>query len=281
MNILFNKKKKFPKQEIEQKMLTKANPFFLVDKSPWPICIGMSVLPIGGGLVLYIHGHSLLVFLGGFILVILIAKNWIGDIVKESTFIGLHTKSVKSSLLIGLFLLIVSEVIFFFSFFWALFHRALAPSIEIGTQWPPIFINILNPLTWPLFNSVLLVSSGAIVNLSFIYFIMKKNSYSIFWLNIRILLGVLFTSTQAFEFWSCRFTIRDGIFGTCFFVMTGFHGLHVIVGIIILTVQIIRIKNNHLSSNHRVGLVFAIWYWHFVDVVWLFLYLVIYLWSIL
>jgi heme/copper-type cytochrome/quinol oxidase subunit 3 len=195
-------------------------------------------------------------------------------------------------------LFIVSEVMFFFSFFWAFFHSSLSPSIVLGSVWPPIGINVLNPLKIPLLNTLILLLSGLTVTWShhiirdrswqFPFF--SKSSFEVddflnnyvlcvFSLFLTVLLGLEFTAWQAYEYYKATFYIYDGVYGSTFYMTTGLHGLHVIIGTIFLIVCFFRLINLHFTYDHHLGYEGAIWYWHFVDVVWIFLFLSIYCWG--
>ena len=179
----------------------------------------------------------------------------------------------------GIILFIVSEILFFFSFFWAYFHSSLSPAIEIGQSWPPLGIIPFNPFDIPLLNTIILVSSGLTVTWS--HHAILNNNYKerTIRLLITILLGIYFSALQLIEYIEAPFTISDSVYGSRFFVATGFHGLHVIIGTIFLFFTFYRINLLHFSSIHHFGFEAAAWYWHFVDVVWLFLYVSIYWWR--
>ena len=176
-------------------------------------------------------------------------------------------------------LIILSEVFFFFRFFWAFLHNALAPAVEVGCQWPPSGLAPVNPLTWPLFNSIVLLTRGGLANMAYLNLMMGGVSESVRNLNYAIRAGILFSLVQLMEYKGAAFTIADRVFGSSFFTLTGFHGLHVLVGTLILYVQKKRLKRLHFSPTHNVGLLAAIWYWHFVDVIWLLLFVLIYMWG--
>ena len=204
---------------------------------------------------------------------------WWRDVVREATFQGRHTAIVEKGLRYGMILFITSEVCFFFAFFWAFFHRSLAPSVEIGVTWPPTGISPLNPFLVPLLNTAVLLSSGVTITWAHHRILAGNRTESIQALFLTILLGVYFTALQAWEYLDAPFTIADRVYGSTFFVATGFHGLHVIIGTTFLLVCFLRLVNFHFSAHHHFGFEAAAWYWHFVDVVWLFLYVCIYWWG--
>lgn len=204
---------------------------------------------------------------------------WWRDIIRESTFQGHHTSIVQKGLRYGIILFIISEVFFFSGFFWAFYHSSLAPTPELGGCWPPTGIHPLNPLEVPLLNTSVLLASGVSITWAHHSLIEGNRKNMLQGLFITISLGVYFTLLQASEYYEASFTISDGVYGSTFFVATGFHGLHVIIGSTFLIVCFLRQLKFHFTSSHHFGFEAAAWYWHFVDVVWLFLYVSIYWWG--
>nr|AMW67793.1 cytochrome c oxidase subunit III [Chasmoptera huttii] len=260
-------------------MSTQNHPYHLVDYSPWPLTGAIAAMVTTSGMVKWFHmfDNSLLII--GIIIMIFTMIQWWRDVVRESTLQGLHTSYVISGLRWGMILFIISEIFFFISFFWAFFHSSLSPTVEIGLMWPPVGIIPFNPIEIPLLNTVILLSSG--VTITWAHHSLMNNNYtqtaqSLFF---TILLGLYFTILQAYEYVEAPFTIADSVYGSTFFMATGFHGLHVIIGTTFLMVCFFRHINFHFSSNHHFGFEAAAWYWHFVDVVWLFLYISIYWWG--
>ena len=176
-------------------------------------------------------------------------------------------------------LFIVSEIMFFFSFFWSFFHSTFIMSVFIGDIWPPVDVFSLDPWAFPSLNTIILLSSGITITWSHRSILSLQRHSTINGLIITIFYGILFTFIQYYEYTIAPFCINDSIFGSLFFMLTGFHGIHVFVGSIFLVVCLIRLCNYHFTSNHHVGYECCIWYWHFVDVVWLFLFVVIYIWG--
>nr|WKU84076.1 cytochrome c oxidase subunit III [Paramixogaster sp.] len=261
-------------------MLTYTNqPFHLVDYSPWPIMMSISVMTMVSGMVKWFNQFNNFLLILGFLISILTSYQWWRDITRESTFQGLHTMPVISGLKMGMILFILSEVLFFSSFFWAFFHSSLSPSIELGVKWPPLGIYSFNPFSIPLLNTIILLSSGISITWAH-HSLLKNNHYQTSQaLFFTILLGVYFTILQAYEYMMAPFSIADSIYGSTFFMSTGFHGIHVLIGTSFLLVCLLRHINNHFSMNHHFGFEAAAWYWHFVDIVWLFLYVSIYWWG--
>nr|WDE20744.1 cytochrome coxidase subunit III [Callimerus inbasalis] len=260
-------------------MLNKNHPFHLVDYSPWPLLGALSAMTVMMGLIKWFHLYNNNLLLLGFVIMILIMYQWWRDIVREGTFQGLHTFKVTLGLRWGMILFITSEVFFFLSFFWGFFHNSLAPAIEIGMNWPPLGIKPFNPIQIPLLNTLILLTSGLTV--TWAHHSLMENNYkqALQGLIFTVILGIYFTALQGFEYIEAPFTISDAVYGSSFFMATGFHGIHVIIGTTFLLICLIRHYLNHYSSIHHFGFEAAAWYWHFVDVVWLFLYISIYWWG--
>lgn len=254
-------------------------PFHLVEYSPWPFIRGIGGLCLTFGLVFFFHLKSLKLLTLALVILILTSFQWWRDVVREGTFIGFHTSLVTKGLRLGIILFIISEVIFFVSFFWAFFHRRLSPRVELGCAWPPVGINALNPYQLPLLNTIVLLASGVTVTFCHHRILNKDLTRRKIRLIITIFLGLYFTFLQLGEYKETRFSIADRVFGSVFFVATGLHGLHVIIGSLFLIVCLLRLFLEHFSSKHHFGFEAASWYWHFVDVVWIFLYCNIYIWG--
>jgi len=257
------------------------HPYHLVDPSPWPLFASFAcfVLTVGG--VMYMHAYigGGLVLTLGLVMVLYSMFVWWRDVIREATFEGHHTSTVQLGLRYGMILFILSEVMFFVAFFWAFFHSSLAPTVEIGAVWPPKGIQVLNPWEIPFLNTVILLTSGAAVTWAHHAILAGKRQEALYGLALTVILAVIFTGFQAYEYYEAPFTISDGIYGSTFFMSTGFHGLHVIIGTIFLTVCLYRLVNYHFTKQHHFGFEAAAWYWHMVDVVWLFLFVCIYYWG--
>nr|YP_010446925.1 cytochrome c oxidase subunit III [Prosopocoilus laterotarsus]QNS37141.1 cytochrome c oxidase subunit III [Prosopocoilus laterotarsus maedaorum]UTM10032.1 cytochrome c oxidase subunit III [Prosopocoilus laterotarsus] len=260
-------------------MSHKNHPFHLVDASPWPILGAFSAMITMVGIIKWFHmfDHNLLLM--GFLVTGLVMYQWWRDISREGTFQGLHTYPVTMGLRWGMILFITSEVFFFISFFWGFFHSSLSPTIELGMNWPPKGITPFNPLQIPLLNTLILLSSGLTVTWAHHSLIENNFNQVTQGLSLTVILGIYFTILQAYEYKEAPFTIADAVYGSSFFMATGFHGIHVIIGTTFLAVCLLRHLKNHFSSIHHFGFEAAAWYWHFVDVVWLFLYISIYWWG--
>nr|YP_009995511.1 cytochrome c oxidase subunit III [Ochthebius viridis]QNP09966.1 cytochrome c oxidase subunit 3 [Ochthebius viridis] len=257
----------------------KNHPFHLVDVSPWPLTGALGAMITMIGLIKWFHFYNNNLFLLGTLITMLIMFQWWRDVCREGTFQGLHTYNVTMGLRWGMILFITSEIFFFLSFFWGFFHSSLAPSIEIGMMWPPKGIMTFNPIQIPLLNTLILLTSGLTVTWAH-HSLMENNFLQAKQgLLLTVILGIYFTMLQAYEYIEASFTISDAVYGSSFFMATGFHGIHVIIGTTFLMICYFRHLNNHFSSIHHFGFEAAAWYWHFVDVVWLFLYISMYWWG--
>nr|YP_011010672.1 cytochrome c oxidase subunit 3 [Halobates zephyrus]WPW47352.1 cytochrome c oxidase subunit 3 [Halobates zephyrus] len=255
------------------------HPFHLVDPSPWPLTGSIGAMTMTSGMVMWFHMKNPTLMMLGIMILLLTMIQWWRDIVRESTYQGKHTIMVTNGLKWGMILFIISEIFFFISFFWAFFHSSLAPTIEIGMTWPPKGIKTFNPMDIPLLNTTILLSSGITITWAHHSIMNKNHSQTIKGLFMTVTLGIYFTILQAYEYLESPFTISDSVYGSCFFMATGFHGIHVIIGTTFLLVCLIRTMKFHFSNKHHFGFEAAAWYWHFVDVVWLFLYISIYWWG--
>nr|YP_010890632.1 cytochrome c oxidase subunit III [Hypoderma bovis]WJK71613.1 cytochrome c oxidase subunit III [Hypoderma bovis] len=255
------------------------HPFHLVDYSPWPLTASIGAMTTVSGLVKWFHQYDLSLFMLGNLITIMTVFQWWRDVSRESTFQGLHTEPVTTGLRWGMILFIMSEVLFFISFFWAFFHMSLSPSIELGVMWPPMGIIPFNPFQIPLLNTVILLTSGITVTWAHHSLMEGNHSQATQGLFFTVLLGIYFTILQAYEYNEAPFSIADSVYGSTFFMATGFHGIHVLIGTSFLLICLVRLLNNHFSKMHHFGFEAAAWYWHFVDIVWLFLFVSIYWWG--
>nr|BDQ43515.1 cytochrome c oxidase subunit 3 [Metaphire sieboldi] len=254
-------------------------PFHLVEYSPWPLTSSLGAFTLAIGLASWFHGYGMTCFIAAILLIIMSMYQWWRDVIREGTYMGHHTNPVAVGLRWGMILFITSEVMFFFAFFWAFFHSSLAPTPEIGCSWPPTGISPLNPFSVPLLNTAVLLASGVTVTWAHHSLMEAKRTDAIQALTVTVMLGAYFTVLQAGEYLAAPFTIADSVYGTTFFVATGFHGLHVLIGSSFLLICLLRTIVHHFSNGHHFGFEAAAWYWHFVDVVWICLYLCIYWWG--
>jgi len=186
---------------------------------------------------------------------------WWRDVIREGTFEGNHTLFVQYGLRYGMALFIASEIMFFFAFFWGFFASSLAPTVEIGSIWPPLGIDVFNPFEVPLLNTLILLLSGSSVTWAHHSITSNHRQEAIVSLVVTILLAGAFTSFQVFEYLDAFFNISDGIYGSTFYMATGFHGFHVIIGTTFLCVCLYRLIHCHFTKEHHFGFEAAAWYW--------------------
>nr|QBZ38191.1 cytochrome c oxidase subunit III [Stenocranus matsumurai] len=259
--------------------MKKNHPFHLVTNSPWPILTSFILMNMMIGTISYFHQKKILLMTISQLILILSLYQWWRDVKRESSFKGDHTKIVKTLIKSGMILFILSEIMFFISFFWSFFHASLSPSIEIGMKWPPKGIYPFNPLEIPLLNTIILVSSGASITWAHHSLLSNKFKQTLSSLLMTMIMGLYFTGLQWWEYKEASFTIADSIFGSTFFMTTGFHGIHVIIGSIFIMCSTLSLMKMQMTKINHISLELAAWYWHFVDVVWMLLYLIMYWWN--
>lgn len=248
----------------------------LVIYSPWPFFINFCCLFIFSSFIVWFKFSFIFPLLFSLGFLFLYVYVWWRDVVCERRR-GAYRFLVVDGLKLGMVLFIFREVCFFGAFFWCFFHRSFCPNFVYGGVWPPVGLIGFNPLGVPLLNTLVLLSSGLTVTWSHHYLIGSGRGRSR--LVLTLFLGCYFTFLQGFEYYSSRFTIIDRVYGRVFFIATGFHGLHVLIGRLFLFFCLVRLLLYHYSFLGMLGYELAIWYWHFVDVVWLFLYSFIYFWG--
>jgi cytochrome c oxidase subunit 3 len=264
--------------------------YHLVDPSPWPAVGAISAFLLAVGLIAWMHklfAGAPLVFGAGVIGTIYTMISWWRDVTREAEFQGHHTRVVQLSHRYGMILFIASEVMFFVAWFWAYFNTALFPADPhmvartelLGGTWPPKGIETFDPWHLPLLNTLILLTSGTTVTWAH-HALLHNDRDGLKWgLILTIALGLCFTAVQAYEYGHAAFGFKGHIYGATFFMATGFHGAHVIIGTIFLTVCLFRALRGHFSPTQHLGFEFAAWYWHFVDVVWLFLFACTYVYG--
>ena len=261
---------------------TKNHDYHILAPDPWPIIGAFSALALTGGGVMWLHNnpYGKFVCLAGMAMVLVTMFNWWSNTIKEAH-AGDHTPIVSLHLRYGMILFIASEVMFFVAWFWAFFDAALFPSAvdAVGGHWPPKGIEVLNPFAFPLLNTLILLCSGTTVTWAHHAIIHGDRKGLKLGLMATIALGLVFTSVQAWEYAHAPFAFKGSIYGSTFFMATGFHGFHVIVGTIFLIICLIRANKGDFTPKQHFGFEAAAWYWHFVDVVWLFLFVSIYVWG--
>ncbi|MBX6425364.1 MAG: cytochrome c oxidase subunit 3 [Variibacter sp.] len=269
---------------------TKHHDYHLVDPSPWPAIGATSAFILAVGLIASLHKMftgAPVVFAVGVLGVAYTMIGWWRDVINEAQHKGDHTRVVQLHHRYGMILFIASEVMFFVAWFWAYFNTALFPDDPhqiarqalLGGQWPPKGIETFDPWHLPLLNTLILLTSGTTVTWAHHALLHDDRDGLKKGLICTILLGLLFTCVQAYEYSHAAFSFSGHIYGATFFMATGFHGAHVIIGTIFLIVCLARAYAGHFTPKQHLGFEFAAWYWHFVDVVWLFLFFCIYVWG--
>lgn len=266
------------------------HPYHLVNPSPWPMVISLTLLVMVTGGVMFMHniahGGSILAL--GLLGTLGVMYAWWRDVIREGIHDHAHNATVQGGLRFGMVLFITSEVMFFVAFFWAFFHSALSPlllgegsvwPVLKGAIWPPAGIVTFDPWDLPFINTLILLLSGTTVTWAHHALLTGKTDELKTGLWLTVLLGVTFSGLQALEYSHAAFGIKEGIYPSAFYLATGFHGFHVIVGTLFLAVCLIRSYRGTLTVKGHLGFEFAAWYWHFVDVVWLFLFVSIYWWG--
>ncbi|XWN31733.1 MAG: cytochrome c oxidase subunit 3 [Devosia sp.] len=273
--------------------------YHILEPSPWPIIgsVGAFIMAIGAiammrwnkGDVLMVGGFDIGgwgIFAVGMLIILFTMAGWWVDTVKESLQ-GDHTPVVKLHLRYGMMLFIASEVMFFVAWFWAYFDAALfvgdaqefARLAETGGTWPPETIETFDPWHLPLFNTMILLLSGTTVTWAH-HALLENDKEGVRWgLGLTVGLGILFSIVQIWEYTHAAFSFEGNIYGATFYMATGFHGFHVFVGTVFLAICLWRATKNHFTPERHFGFEAAAWYWHFVDVVWLFLFVAIYVWG--
>jgi cytochrome c oxidase subunit 3 len=260
----------------------KNHDFHILPPSPWPLLGAFSCLVFAAGAIRWMHKLSFgpEIFALGVFGILLTMFLWWSSVIRESHE-GDHTAVVSLHHRYGMILFIASEVMFFVAWFWAYYNAALFPSQvdSIGGVWPPKGIQVLDPFEFPLLNTFILLCSGTTVTWAHHALLDNDRKSLIQGLGLTIALGLLFTCVQAYEYSHAAFGLAGNVYGSTFYMATGFHGFHVIIGTIFLIVCFIRARRGEFTPQKHLGFEFAAWYWHFVDVVWLFLFLSIYLYG--
>ena len=260
----------------------KNHEFHILPPSPWPLVGSFAMLVFAAGAIGWMHelAWGPWLFAIGTVGVLFTMYSWWSDVVREAN-TGDHTPVVQLHHRYGMILFIASEVMFFVAWFWAYFNAALFPSDAevIGGTWPPAGIEVLDPFAFPLLNTFILLCSGTTVTWAHHAMIEgdRKGLKQGLWLTV--ILGLLFSCVQAYEYAHAAFGLAGNVYGSTFYLATGFHGLHVIIGTIFLIVCLIRVYKGDFTPRQHFGFEAAAWYWHFVDVVWLFLFISIYVWG--
>ncbi|MBV8938818.1 MAG: cytochrome c oxidase subunit 3 [Alphaproteobacteria bacterium] len=261
------------------------HPFHLVDPSPWPVRSAVALFMTTFGTAFYLHGKMFgLPLLGaGVALLLFCMYGWWRDVVHEGETKTYHTRPVAFGLRIGMGLFILSEVMFFAAFFWAFFNASTEPKMPLADTWaiapgiwPPKGIEPFDPWHIPFLNTLILLLSGTTVTWAHFAVLENNRKQLVQGLACTVFLGICFTSLQAYEYTHAAFGFKEGVYASTFYMATGFHGFHVIIGTVFLLVCLIRAWKGQFTPQRHLGLEFAAWYWHFVDVVWLFLFVCVY-----
>jgi cytochrome c oxidase subunit 3 len=261
------------------KLIIPSSPFLAVQTSFWPACISLLLFSCIANMVLYINLKlALNRVIVPIIFLTITSFMWWKDFVRERI-VGYHTHKLEVSLRVGMLLFILSEVFFFVSFFWAFYDASLSPTVELGLRWPPKGIVPLSVYSVPLLNTVILLTRGITVTWAHHSLINNFFIKTAVRLLFTVSLGVYFLFMQWVEYNEAAFSFADGVYGRTFFLATGFHGMHVLVGTTFLFYVFILLINSKLLFNHHFSFEAAAWYWHFVDVVWLILFISIYYWG--
>lgn len=264
----------------------KNHDYHLVNPSPWPAIGSIAAFVTAIGAIMYFRDVTVWVLIAGLLGVAYTMVAWWRDVIEEAL-TGDHTQVVQLHLRYGMILFIASEVMFFVAWFWAYFDASLFPGEAIqaartdltGGHWPPKNIATFDPWDLPLINTLILLTSGTTVTWAHHALLHNDRKGLVWGLAATVALGLLFTAVQAYEYSHAAFNFSGHIYGATFFMATGFHGFHVIVGTIFLIVCLVRAVKGHFTPDQHFGFEAAAWYWHFVDVVWLFLFACIYVWG--
>jgi cytochrome c oxidase subunit 3 len=257
----------------------------MVEPSPWPAVMSAAVFIMALGVIFWMHQWTPWVFFVGLVGVLYTMYAWWSDVIKEANNGVDHTPVVQMHHRYGMLLFIASEVMVFFGFFWAYFDgffrlddvQQYARVAATGGVWPPTGVELFDPFHLPLFNTLILLTSGTTVTWAH-HALLENDRSGLRWgLVLTVGLGILFTATQMLEYSEAGFSFSGQMYGSTFFMATGLHGFHVFVGTVFLAVCLIRAERGDFTPERHLGFEFAAWYWHFVDVVWLFLFASIYI----
>lgn len=265
------------------KILQEQHDYHLTDRSPWPFFVSVSVFNLVISIVFYFKFANAGFLIFAFIQLLYFLFKWFGDVAIEGTFEGAHTKTVQKNIYTAFMLFLSTEVMFFFGLFWAFFYYSGEPTFWLGEEWPPVGIEIINPFALPFFNTLLLFLSSITVTLAHSLLVLETReirSSFLYLLALTIIYGALFVLCQWFEYHYAQFSIASSVYGSIFYLITGFHGLHVIIGLVFLCVCWVRFYKYQPTYEHFAGFECAAWYWHFVDYVWFYVYTFLYLGSV-
>lgn len=254
----------------------KPHPFHIVKPSPWPLLSSFAALALAVSAVHYFHDNVLWPLLVSAAALIGVSALWFRDIIRESMENGVHNRIIQTGFRYGMLLFILSELAFFAAFFWAYFEASLMPKEAIGFVWPPEGITTIDPFDLPLMMTMILLLSGCTVTWAHTALLENNKKDLVTGLTLTVVLGLIFSGFQAYEYHHAAFGFKETVYASTFYMLTGFHGFHVVIGTIFLAVVLWRAKRGDFTSTDHFSFEAAAWYWHFVDVVWLFLFVAIY-----
>lgn len=251
---------------------------FVPQVSPWPLCVAFCLFGIVVELVAVLHNHQSRAtnLFCGIILLSLLIMRWQSDVHAEASLEGRHTKKMQTLITKGFFLFILSEVMFFGALFGSYLYLMSHSTVSLGCIWPPSKTFLIDPMLLPLANACLLLSSGLCGEIAFNALYLGRGRIATYAICCLIFLGCCFLGVQIYEYYTAPFGIDDSIYGSLFFFITGFHGLHVLFGLIFVYFQLVRISRGAVTRNHHVGFDLSLWYWHFVDAIWLIVWFLLY-----
>ena len=257
----------------------KNHDYHILQPSIWPLLSAGSAFLLLFGTVLFFHDYSPAIMIVGLLAVMYCMYGWWSEVISESK-VGDHTPVVQIGLRYAVIMFIASEVMFFAAWFWTFFKHALYPMEASGGVWPPTGIETFDPWHLPLINTLILLCSGAACTWAHHALVHENDRKGLKnGLILSIALGALFTVFQIYEYGHASFGFSGNIYGASFFMATGFHGAHVLIGTIFLAVCLVRVLKGHFTQEKHIGFEAAAWYWPFVDVVWLFLFAAVYIWG--
>nr|YP_009915648.1 Cox3 [Metschnikowia kamakouana]QMS50960.1 Cox3 [Metschnikowia kamakouana] len=257
------------------------HPFHLVNPSPWPVYTSFVLmnLALSIGLTAHNYMNNNYYMLLNMMSILYVLTLWFKDVMAESTYLGDHTKAVKTGLTQGFYLFVVSEMLMFASLFWAYLHSSLNPTMEIGMSWPPAGMEAMSPSELPLLNTIMLLASGVTMTMGHHALINSNRKDTLYGFMFTTLLIVMFVMLQMFEFMFSSFTMSDGVYGSTFYALTGLHFFHMNSMAMMLMVCVWRMYNYDFTNNSHVFIEMTVMYLHVLDMLWLFMYMMCYWWG--